>query len=87
MSAFGAIFTNGLRSRMQDLFAGQAATPRSFSPDAVRAMPPAIHERYLHAFGASLHTVYQVAAVVMAIGFAIAWGLRDIPLRAGQAKR
>ncbi|SEN16610.1 drug resistance transporter, EmrB/QacA subfamily [Luteibacter sp. UNCMF331Sha3.1] len=87
VSAFGAIFTNGLRSRMQDLFAGQAATPRSFSPDAVRAMPPAIHERYLHAFGASLHTVYQVAAVVMAIGFAIAWGLRDIPLRAGQVKR
>ncbi|SEV91868.1 MDR family MFS transporter [Luteibacter sp. 329MFSha] len=81
VSAFGAIFTNGLRSRMQDLFRDGATSPRAFSPEAVRAMPAAVHERYLHAFGASLHTVYHVAAVVMAIGFAIAWGLRDIPLR------
>jgi EmrB/QacA subfamily drug resistance transporter len=81
VSVFGAIFTNGLQSRLKDVMPDGPRTPRSLAPDAVRALPPAIHERYIQAFGSSLHTVYHVAAVVIAIAFLLAWWLRDVPLR------
>ena len=55
--------------------------PRSLGPEAIRRLPDVVHERYVQAFGASLHTVYHVAAVLMAVAFALALGMRDVPLR------
>jgi hypothetical protein len=81
VSAFGTIFTQGLQSRMADVMPSGPASPRAFGPDAVAKMPPDIHARYLHAFGASLHTVYHVAACIIAIAFMLAWWLKDVPLR------
>jgi predicted MFS family arabinose efflux permease len=81
VSAFGAIFSNGLQSRLNDVMPGGQRTQHALGPEAVRSLPPAIHDRYLHAFGASLHTVYHVAAAVMAVAFVLAWWLRDVPLR------
>lgn len=80
VSVFGAVFSNGLQSRMADLLpAGSPA--RSLRPEAVNALPPDIHASYLEAFGASLHTVYDVGAFVMAVAFVVAWWLKDTPLR------
>jgi EmrB/QacA subfamily drug resistance transporter len=80
VSVFGAVFSNGLQSRMADLLpAGSPA--RSLRPEAVNALPPDIHASYLEAFGASLHTVYDVGACVMAVAFVVAWWLKDTPLR------
>jgi EmrB/QacA subfamily drug resistance transporter len=81
VSAFGAIFSNGLQSRLGDVLPAGARASRSIGPDAVRALPPAIHERYIHAFGSSLHTVYHVAAAAIAIAFLLTWWMRDVPLR------
>ncbi|QWT21519.1 MFS transporter [Bacillus sp. NP157] len=84
VSVFGALFTHGLQSRMADVMPADGMAgmgPRAFGPDAVAKMPPEIHERYLHAFGSSLHVVYHVGAAVVFSGFLLAWFLRDVPLR------
>lgn len=81
VSVFGALFTQGLQSRMKDDIPATQMGPRTFSPEMVAKMPPALHEKFIHAFGASLHLVYHVAAVVVFLGFCLAWFLRDVPLR------
>lgn len=81
VSAFGAIFSNGLRSRLAEVMPRVPGRPVSLRPDAVAALPPSLHAKYLLAFGASLHTVYNVAAGVLAVGFLFSWLLKDIPLR------
>jgi hypothetical protein len=86
VSVFGTIFTNGLQSRTASFMPAGPASPHAFGPDAVAKLPPDIHARYLHAFGASLHTVYHVAACVIAIAFVLAWWLKDVPLKRAQAR-
>jgi EmrB/QacA subfamily drug resistance transporter len=81
VSVFGTIFTQGLQSRMADVMPAGAASPHGFGPDALAKLPPDIHARYLHAFGASLHTAYHVAACVIFVAFVLAWGLKDVALR------
>jgi len=81
VSVFGTIFTNGLQSRTASFMTAGPASPRSFGPDAVAKLPPDIHTRYLHAFGSSLHTVYHVAACVIAVAFMLSWWLKDVPLK------
>ena len=81
VSVFGTIFTQGLQSRMADVMPAGPAASHGFGPDALAGLPPDIHARYLHAFGSSLHTVYHVAACVIAIAFVLTWGLKDVPLR------
>lgn len=78
VSIFGAIFSDGLASRL-----GEQAVQgrRGMGPEALAKLPPAAHAAYTHAFGASLHTVYHVAAGVIAVAFVLAWGMRDVPLR------
>jgi EmrB/QacA subfamily drug resistance transporter len=85
VSVFGTIFTNGLQSRTASFMTAGPASPRSFGPDAVAKLPPDIHARYLHAFGSSLHTVYHVAACVIAVAFLLAWWLKDVPLKRAHA--
>jgi len=84
VSLFGAIFSHGLQSRLADALPVTTGHSPSLRPAAVAALPPDLHAKYLDAFGASLHTVYDVAACVIGLGFVIAWWLKDIPLRRGQ---
>ena len=81
VSLFGAIFTLGLQRRVRAALPEGVAVPRSLGPEAIRGLPSVVHERYVLAFGASLHTVYHVAAVFMAVAFLLALGMRDVPLR------
>jgi EmrB/QacA subfamily drug resistance transporter len=86
VSVFGALFTQGLQSRLQGDIPAAQMGPRTFSPDMVAKMSPDLHAKFIHAFGSSLHVVYHVAAGVVFLGFCLAWFLRDVPLRGAGKK-
>ncbi|GGA12802.1 MDR family MFS transporter [Dyella caseinilytica] len=81
VATFGAMFTNGLHSRLSATLPKDAVLPHSMGPDGVHHLPDAIRSIYLQAFGGSLHMVYTTAACVIVLAFLLAWLLRDVPLR------
>ncbi|MCS4265627.1 MDR family MFS transporter [Serratia sp. BIGb0163] len=81
VAVFGAIFTNVLHSRLATLLPEGAELPRSLGADAVHHLPVQLQNDYLQAFGGAIHSVYQIAAGVMALAFALTWLLKDVPLR------
>jgi MFS family permease len=81
VAAFGAIFSNSLRTRLEALIPPGTELPPSLGPQAVAHLPAAIHADYLRAFAASMHTVYLVAACVALLAFGLSWFLKDHPLR------
>jgi EmrB/QacA subfamily drug resistance transporter len=81
VATFGAMFTNGLHSRLAGSLPKDAVLPHSMGPDGVHHLPDAVRTVYLQAFGGALHAVYAVAACVIVLAFLLAWLLRDVPLR------
>ncbi len=82
VALFGAIFAN----RLHDQLAGPGMEFLSkVLPSAVRGLPPTMHEDYVIAVMASLRPVFLVAAAISALGFALTWFLRELPLREGTA--
>lgn len=81
VAVFGAIFTNVLHSRLAVLLPEDAQLPRSLGAAAVHHLPAALQQDYLQAFGGAIHSVYQIAAWVMVLAFALTWLLKDVPLR------
>ena len=45
------------------------------------ASPAPIHTLYIEAVAVALHPVFLTAAATMVVAFALAWRLRDVPLR------
>jgi EmrB/QacA subfamily drug resistance transporter len=82
----GAIFatrlTGNLARMMPPGTAGQLSDAGHMTSAALAGMSPATRAAYGTAFTASLNTVFLVAAVVCAVGFAFAWLLPERPLRA-----
>ncbi|MFL4450574.1 MFS transporter [Serratia marcescens] len=81
VAVFGAIFTQVLHTRLAALLPEGAQLPRSLGAEAVHHLPTALQQDYLQAFGGAIHSVYQIAAGVMALAFALTWLLKDVPLR------
>jgi EmrB/QacA subfamily drug resistance transporter len=81
VAAFGALFTNGLHSRLASTIPHDAVLPHSMGPQSVHQLPDVIRGIYLHAFGGALHAVYLTAACVIMLAFVLAWLLEDVPLR------
>jgi len=81
VATFGAIFSNGLHSRLAALLSADVQLPPTLDPVKIRALPKALYDTYLNAFAGSLHIVYLAAASVILLAFALAWWLKDIPLR------
>ncbi len=80
VALFGAIFANGLHAALARSGLGHLATA---GPAVVRSLPPDLHGEYVVAVMAALRPVFLVAAAISALGFALAWLLREIPLREG----
>ena len=61
----------------------------NISPDEVHGLPAEAQQDFLSAFVAALSPVFLVGAVLTAIAFALAWFLREVPLRgaAGPPRR
>src|SRR4051794_7698198 len=84
-AVLGAIFAARLTANLaRALPAGAAGGPLSggarMSAEALAHLPPAVRSAYAMAFTDSLNTVFLVAAVVCAVGFAFAWLLPERPL-------
>jgi len=81
VATFGAIFTNGLHSRLADAMPAGAELPQSMGPTMVQHLPAAIRDIYLNAFSGSMHLVFLVAGAVVLLAFALSWFMKDQPLR------
>jgi DNA-binding MarR family transcriptional regulator len=85
-AAFGAIFASQLTANLARYLAG-TPIPAGFnasagaSPAALAKLPPEVHAGYIHAFAASLHTVFLIAVPITAVAFALTWLLKEVPLR------
>ena len=80
VAVFGALFNNFLSERISGLTVavGEAS---GFSPESVRNLPPAALGQVVTAFADSLTRVFLIATPLVAVGFALTWLLREIPLR------
>ena len=81
VAAFGAVFSNGLAARLEKLIPADTELPHALGPAAIHQLPEALRNDYLQAFAGALHTVYLSAACVVVLAFALAWLLKDHPLR------
>jgi EmrB/QacA subfamily drug resistance transporter len=81
VSAFGAIFTAGLAAYLAGALPNGGNLPTATEPAAIHALPPALRAVYANAVTTALHPVFLSAACIGAIGFLLAWFLKDVPLR------
>ena len=84
VALFGAIFASRLADELAQFppeIASRFSGGLNISPDAVHSLPPEAQQDFLSAFVAALSPVFLVGAVLTAIAFALAWFLREVPLR------
>jgi EmrB/QacA subfamily drug resistance transporter len=81
LALFGAIFANSLHSKLAASLPPGTHVQTTLTPAAVRALPPRVHETYIHAVAASLHPVFVTAAGIAVFAFLLTWLLRELPLR------
>ncbi|MCC3779299.1 MFS transporter [Streptomyces sp. UNOB3_S3] len=87
VSIFGTIFTNKLGPRIADALAGvplpPGVTPEALKSDPriVHRLPPAQRTGVLEAYSQSITDVFLYAVPPALLAFALAWLLREEPLR------
>jgi MFS family permease len=87
VSVFGAIFTNQLAGKLAAALHGRTLPP-GFSAGSVTAnsaelkrLPADLQQLILQAYSDALHPVFLTAAPIALVAFALAWFLREVPLR------
>jgi EmrB/QacA subfamily drug resistance transporter len=83
-AVLGAIFANRLASELKRVFPARSIGSPSSStvnPKQIAALPPLLRSGYLHAFTNALSTVFLVASAFALVAFALAWFIRQLPLR------
>jgi EmrB/QacA subfamily drug resistance transporter len=84
VSIFGVLFTRSLVSAMHSRLPGVPFTPtstRQLSPGAVQHLPAQLRDAVLFAISHGVQTVFLWAAPASVIVFALAWLIKEIPLR------
>ncbi|GAB7031853.1 MDR family MFS transporter [Streptomyces platensis subsp. malvinus] len=88
VAILGAIFTNQVQSTMVARL-GKAAGEKmtaggaQMDPKRLPELPPVVKDAYAHAVANGTHQVFLWGALVSIIGFAVAWFLKEVPLRGG----
>jgi EmrB/QacA subfamily drug resistance transporter len=85
-AVFGAIFANQLTGNLARYLAGTPVPPgfnaeAGASPASLAKLPPAVHDGFIHAYAASLHTVFLSAVPIAGVAFVLTWFLQEVPLR------
>jgi hypothetical protein len=80
---FGAVFANRLASNIADRLPPDvsAGLPEHLGPSQIDRLPPAIHDPYVSSYAASIRPMFLIAARIAAVGFAVTWLLKELPLR------
>ena len=82
VALFGAIFASRLGEELARIpGASGLSGGANLRPDQVHALPPVVRHDFLLAFVDALQPVFLVGAAITAIGFVLAWMLREVPLR------
>jgi hypothetical protein len=84
VAVFGAILTNRLTYNLARLLpAHSSLDPGSLtgSPQAIAALPPAVHDAVIHALANSIHVVFLAAVPLTIAAFIVTWFLPERPLR------
>ncbi|MDJ0343662.1 MFS transporter [Streptomyces sp. H10-C2] len=87
VSIFGTVFANELNGKIDSAIAGKPLPPGfdpsviSANPRAVESLPASIQGPVVHAYSASITTVFLWAVPVTVIAFVLAWFLKEQPLR------
>jgi DNA-binding MarR family transcriptional regulator len=84
-SVLGSIFaghlTSGLLARLPAATAAKLGTGGQVDPAALRTLPTAVHAAYIAAFTHSLNVVFEVAAGIGVVAFALTFFIKQLPLR------
>ncbi|MFJ9346109.1 DHA2 family efflux MFS transporter permease subunit [Streptomyces sp. NPDC101237] len=87
VAIFGSVFASRLAGKLADAFSGVrlpgGATTDTLKADprGIAALPPALRPAALHAYASSITDVFLYAAPVAALGFVLAWFLKEDRLR------
>ncbi|MEV0000249.1 MFS transporter [Streptomyces sp. NPDC050848] len=87
VAVFGTIFTNRLRTKLDDALAGQTLPPGTgpeqiaADPRAIDELPPDLQQSVVHAYSTSITDVFLYAAPVVLVAFVVAWFLKEDKLR------
>ncbi|MGW4434836.1 DHA2 family efflux MFS transporter permease subunit [Streptomyces sp. NPDC004596] len=87
VAIFGTVFASRLADKLADAFRGvrlpPGATPAALKADprGIAALPPPLRPAALHAYASAITDVFLYAAPVAALGFLLAWFLKEDPLR------
>jgi EmrB/QacA subfamily drug resistance transporter len=81
LAAFGALFANRLTSYLVQLLPPGVRPLGNASPAALHRLPPALHQPYVTAVAEAVKPVFVASFVVGIVAFALAWLVREVPLR------
>jgi EmrB/QacA subfamily drug resistance transporter len=86
VAIFGAVFASRLATELparvpMEALAGTDVQSLLNSPEAIRALDAPVRAGVVDAVTASVHSVFLLAVPLLLVGFALAWFLRELPLR------
>ncbi|MFF8928828.1 DHA2 family efflux MFS transporter permease subunit [Streptomyces longwoodensis] len=87
VAIFGTVFASRLADKLTDAFrgvrlpAGASADALKADPRGISALPPSLRPAALHAYASAITDVFLYAAPIAALGFLLAWFLKEDKLR------
>jgi MFS family permease len=81
VALFGTIFASRVHSELASRLPAGTRVPKTINPAGIKDLPANAHTAFVDAFSVALHPVFLTAAAISLLAFALAWLLRDVPLR------